>query len=41
MSFDIIDLLDIITSKRVNQKKTVDILETMQSIWKFAHKIFS
>lgn len=38
MSFDVIDLLDIITCKEINKKKSIDICKTMQSIQKYPWK---
>ena len=38
MSFDVIDLSDTTTRERINKKKTIDISEAMQSIWKYAQE---
>ena len=38
MSFDVIDLSDTITRKRINKKKAIDIFEAIQSIWKYAQE---
>ncbi len=38
MSFDDVDLSDTTTHERINKKKTIDIFEAMQSIWKYAQK---
>ena len=38
MSFNVIDLLDIITCKSINKKKIIDIFEIIQSIYKYAQE---
>ena len=36
MSFDVVDLSDKTTRKRINKKKAIDISKTIQSMWKWA-----
>lgn len=36
ISFDIVNFSDITTSKQVNKGNAINILEVVQSIWKFA-----
>ena len=38
MSFDVVDLSDTTTRKRINKKKAINISEAMQSIWKYAQE---
>ena len=41
MSFDVVDLLDTTTRKRINKKKAINISEAMQSIWKYAQELLT
>ena len=38
MSFDVVNLLDTTTREQINKKKTIDISQAMQLIWKYAQK---
>ena len=38
MSFDVINFLDIIIREQINKKKAIDILESIQSMWKYVQE---
>ena len=41
ISFDVVDLSDTTTRKRINKKKAIDIFEAMQLIWKYAQELLT